>query len=630
MIGKLCAAMLPGLPLLAGGIGLLLPRTSKRAAIWLAVSSTALVALLALWCAVDALGSFGVIGVGFTPIDLSFTLGSFGELDVTAVLRLDGLSALVASLVALVALAVQVYSIAHLARDERYVPYAAQLMLFTGAMLLVVSSADLITLLIGWELMGLCSYLLIGHDRTNPAAPAAARKAFVVTRVGDIGFLLGVVLLGADAGSFSFDQLGSASAATQTAAGFGLLAGVVGKSAQFPLHTWLPDAMAGPTPVSALIHSATMVAAGVYVIARLDAIVLSSDAVRLTLAAVGGVSILLGACAAAANDDLKRVLAWSTVSQLGYMLAGFTVSPGIAPPLFHMFTHAAFKALLFLSAGAVIVAVGSSSMSRMGGLRRSMPITALCAAAGLGALAGVPPLSGFWSKGSLLALAHEAAMSDGGTSGLAGAIVLGCGMIAVPITAFYCLRIWLLVFGGSYRGPAAPRDSGWLTLGPLIALTIPTVLLGVVPLYGQVGNWWTVAGATYGADALLAGETFTPLLDGSLVALGGALAWWLWSRAQQDPAQGLGRAKPVLADGCYGDAVQRTLVVRPVLAAARMAWAVNEHGVDGVVRALGLAVRSASGVVSRGHAPLGRYVSFAAAGAVGVALLTLLIARITA
>ncbi len=648
MIGQIIAAVLPGAALLAGLVGLLLPRDARRAATWLALSVTGLLALLALWCAIDALGSFDVIGVGQAPIDLEFSPATFGDLTVTAVLRLDGLCALVSCLVTLIALAVQVYSTAHLANDQRYVPYAAQVTLFTGAMLLVVSAGDLVTLLVGWELMGLCSYLLIGHDRGNPAAPVAARKAFIVTRVGDIGFLLGVVLLAADAGSFRFDELGAASGVTQTAAGLLMFAGIAGKSAQFPLHTWLPDAMVGPTPVSALIHSATMVAAGVLVMARLDTVFFSADVVRVVIACVGAASIVLGAGAALAADDLKRVLAWSTISQLGYMVAGLAASPGIGPPLFHMFSHAVFKALLFLCAGVVIVAVGSSAMSRMGGLRRGMPITAACTAVGLGALAGLPPLAGFWSKGSLLSIAGEGAVHGGGAIGFSSWLLLGAGMAAVPLTAAYCVRVWLMVFAGTPRLStnstvrSAPQDPGWRILGPLVALTIPAVLLGRAAIYGQLGGWWSAAEQAYATDLFVPREAVTPVLDIVLTLLGGLGAWWLWRRAQSlagatgappsldvyvasDPARILGRLRPALTAGWYIDAAQRALVVRPLEALARAARTVDERGIDGMVRGIGRLVNRAGGVIARWHSTLGRYVTLAAAGAVVLVLLTLVV-----
>ncbi|MGH3546430.1 MAG: NADH-quinone oxidoreductase subunit 5 family protein [Mycobacteriales bacterium] len=642
MTGQLIAAVLPGAALFAGLVGLLLPGGARRAATWLALGVTGALALLALWCAADALGSLGVIDIGASdaaPIDLEFSPAVLGDLSVTTVLRLDGLAALVACLVTLIALAVQVYSTAHLAGDARYVPYAAQVTLFTGAMLLVVCAGDLITLLVGWELMGLCSYLLIGHDRSNPAAPSAARKAFVVTRVGDIGFLLGIVLLAADAGSFRFDDLGAASGATQTAAGLLMFAGIAGKSAQFPLHTWLPDAMAGPTPVSALIHSATMVAAGVLVIARLDFVFLGSDAVRIVIASVGALSILLGAGAALAADDLKRVLAWSTISQLGYMTAGLAVSPGVGPPLFHMFSHAVFKALLFLSAGAVIVAVGSSGMARMGGLRRSIPITAACTAVGLGALAGVPPLSGFWSKGSLLSIAGEDALHGTGATALVGWLLLVAGMVAVPLTAAYCARVWLLVFAGEHRGAAAPREPGFRVLGPLIALTVPAALLGWAAVYGQFGGWWSAAERVYATDLFAPSEALTPVLDVALTSLGGLGAWWLWRRSRvragavtapetypsADPARVLGRLRPVLASGWYTDTAQRVLVVTPVRVLARAARSVDERGIDGAVRGIGRLTGRCGTAVAAWHSTLGRYVSFAAAGAIGLVLVTLLV-----
>ncbi len=667
MTGQILVAVLPGAALLAGLVGLLLPRDARRSATWLALGVTGLLALLALWCATDALGSLGTIGVGRKPIDLEFSPAVFGDLTVTAALRLDGLAALVACLVTLIALTVQIYSTAHLALDPRYVPYAAQVTLFTGAMLLVVCAGDLITLLVGWELMGLCSYLLIGHDRSNPAAPSAARKAFVVTRVGDIGFLLGIVLLAADAGSFRFDDLGAASGATQTAAGLLMFAGIAGKSAQFPLHTWLPDAMAGPTPVSALIHSATMVAAGVLVIARLDFVFLGSDTLRIVIAGVGAASILLGAGAALAADDLKRVLAWSTISQLGYMIAGLAASPGVGPPLFHMFSHAVFKALLFLCAGVVIVAVGSSAMARMGGLRRGMPITAACAAVGLGALAGVPPLSGFWSKGSLLSIAGEGAVHGTGATALASWLLLAAGMAGVLITAAYCVRVWLLVFAGPTRLstnstnllPAAqktavlsssstvlsvPGDPDRRVLGPLIALAIPVVLLGLAASYGRLGGWWAAAERTYATDLFAPREALTPVLDVVLTALGGLGVWWLWHRSRvhtgpasipdsypsTDPARLLRRLRPVLASGWYTDAAQRVLVVSPVQVLARAARRIDERGIDGAVRGIGRVTVHCGRAVTGWHSALARYISFAAVGAIALVLVTLLVMGVRA
>ncbi|EEP71812.1 proton-translocating NADH-quinone oxidoreductase, chain L [Micromonospora sp. ATCC 39149] len=450
----LLGALLPAVPLVAGLAGLLLPPAprgagtgadpARRVAVGLGVAGAA----GALLVAVALLARVG------PPVETSTTWVELGGLRVTLGVRLDGAAALVAVAVAAVALAVQVYSVGYLRRgphddvevDHRYPPYAAQISLFTAAMLLVVVAGDLIMLLVGWEVMGLCSYLLIAHDRRLPGAPAAAMKAFLVTRVGDVGFLLGIALLGVSAGSFRIvDVLAHDHATgTLTAACLLLLAGVAGKSAQFPLHTWLPDAMAGPTPVSALIHAATMVAAGVYAVARLYPLFERAPAALAVLGVLASVTLLLGALAATAQDDLKRVLAWSTVSQLGYMTGALAVgSPSAA--LFHLLTHAAFKALLFLAAGAVIHAVGTTLMSRMGGLRSAMPVTFWCTAVGLGALAGVPPLAGFWSKDGVLAAAQAAALDSAGPApAWVGWLVWLAGLAGVAVTAWYATRLLLL------------------------------------------------------------------------------------------------------------------------------------------------------------------------------------------
>ncbi|MEV0719117.1 proton-conducting transporter membrane subunit, partial [Asanoa sp. NPDC050611] len=375
--------LLPVVPLVAALSGFVLPLRSKAAAAYLGIAGAAGALVVAILLAVRVDEPFETV-VDWVRI---------GDLTVTAGVRIDSAAAFVAVAVGVVALAVQVYSTTYLHDDDRYPPYAAQVSLFTAAMLLVVVAGDLILLLVGWEVMGICSYLLIGHDRRLPGAPAAAVKAFLVTRVGDIGFLLGIVLLGVNAGSFWITQVLAAlpglPAATVTAAALLLLAGVAGKSAQFPLHTWLPDAMAGPTPISALIHAATMVAAGIYVVTRLYPVFVLGDPALEVLGVMAVVTVLIGAFAATAQDDIKRVLAWSTVSQIGYMAAALAVgAPGVA--LFHLLTHAAFKALLFLGAGSVIHAVGSNSMSAMGGLRRRMPGTFWSMTIGLGALIGLP------------------------------------------------------------------------------------------------------------------------------------------------------------------------------------------------------------------------------------------------
>jgi NADH-quinone oxidoreductase subunit L len=565
---------LPAVPLIVALAGLLLPHRMRAAAAVLGVAGAAGALLLAvlLLATVD-----GPVTSGRTWIDM-------GGLTVTLSVRLDPVVALVAVAVGVVALAVQVYSTAYLRDDDRYPPYAAQVSLFTAAMLTVVVAGDLILLLVGWEVMGICSYLLIGHDRRLAEAPAAAVKAFLVTRVGDVGFLLGIAVLGVSAGTFEIERVLADLPATTTltVAGLLLLAGVAGKSAQFPLHTWLPDAMAGPTPISALIHAATMVAAGVYVVARLFPIFTGAPATLAVLGVMATITLLLGAFAATAQEDIKRVLAWSTVSQLGYMTGALAVGSTSAA-LFHLLTHAAFKALLFLAAGAVIHAVGSNLLGAMGGLRTSMPATFWSTAIGLGALAGLPPLAGFWSKEGVLAAARH---GDGPAPAWVGWLVWLAGLVGVAVTAWYATRLLLRAFFGPSRAPqdtrvpaVHPHDPPAAMRWPVLLLAVPSALLGLAIFLPGFRD--RLGLEAFHADAEL-------LLPVALLALGSGLAWARWRRdPAADPADALGRVRPAFA-GAFGlDAVQHAVVVRPVLALARAVRATDEKGVDGVVEGTG-------------------------------------------
>ncbi|QDY10706.1 NADH-quinone oxidoreductase subunit L [Micromonospora sp. HM134] len=636
----LFGAALPVVPLGAGLLGLLLPPAprdattgegaARRAAIGLGVAGAAgalLVAVLLL------------VRVG-DPVETSTTWIDLGGLRVTLGVRLDGVAALVAVAVAAVALAVQVYSVAYLRRgphddvevDHRYPPYAAQISLFTAAMLLVVVSGDLILLLVGWEVMGLCSYLLIAHDRRLPEAPAAAMKAFLVTRVGDVGFLLGIALLGVSAGSFRIaDVLAHDHATgTLTAACLLLLAGVAGKSAQFPLHTWLPDAMAGPTPISALIHAATMVAAGVYAVTRLYPLFTQAPVALAVLGVLASITLLLGALAATAQDDLKRVLAWSTVSQIGYMTGALAVGAPAAA-LFHLLTHAAFKALLFLAAGAVIHAVGTTLLSRMGGLRRSMPVTFWCTLIGLGALAGVPPLSGFWSKDGVLAAAEAAALDGTGPApAWVGWLVWLAGLLGVLLTAAYATRLLLRAFFGEPRLPLLhPHDPPALMRWPVLLLAVPAALLGLAGF----SQWFrhrlffpTVPTLPPG-DMVLVHVGPALLLPLLLVLVGAGLAWAGWRRDPAvDPARALGPLRPVFARAFRLDDVQHTLVVRPTTALARVARTGDEVGVDGLVEGVGRGTSAlGAGLAALHRAALPRATAAVLAGALLIGLAAALI-----
>jgi len=596
------AALLPALPGVAGLAGLLLPERSRRAAAGLALGATGLAFLAAIALAWQIIGG--------DDVDAAHPVASFGELTVTAAVRMDGIAALVAVMVGAVAFAVQTYSTGYLAHDDRYAPYAAQVSLFTAAMMLVVVSGDLVTLLIGWEVMGLCSYLLIGHDRSLPEAPGAAVKAFIVTRVGDVGFLLGVVTLGVAAGSFRIADILAADIApgTLTTACVLLLAGVAGKSAQFPLHTWLPDAMAGPTPISALIHAATMVAAGVYVVARL--LPLFTPTALAVLGVMAAITMMLGACAACAQDDIKKVLAWSTVSQLGYMTGGLTVGAQ-AQSLFHLLTHAAFKALLFLAAGAVIHAVGTNLMSEMGGLRRAMPLTFVTMTIGLAALAGVPPFAGFWSKESILGAAEHAATGEGTVASWVAWLVLVAGAATVAVTAAYVMRLWLRTFFGAGAASGShdpPPSMRW----PLVGLAVPAALLGFAAL------WRHGLGEVLTPGAHLTPELGTTVVSLLLTTLGATGAWLVWrGRPAEDPARVLGPLRPVFGNAFYLDAAQDALVVRPVQSLARAVRAADERIVDGAVEGTGTGALGLGQLLARAHAAgLGRYATAVLGGAV--------------
>jgi NADH-quinone oxidoreductase subunit L len=574
-----------GVPMLLGLIGLLVPQRNRPDAAALGIAGASI-----------------ALGVTLTMLVLreparESTLDwvTFGDLKVTMTTFVDLRAILMALAVSVVAFCVQIYSVSYLKGDDRYGPYAAQISIFTAAMLAVVLSGDLILLLVGWEIMGACSYLLIAHDRKLADAPRSAVKAFLVTRTGDVGFLLGIVLLATKTGSFKISEvlagLGALDQTTITIAALLLLAGIAGKSAQFPLHTWLPDAMAGPTPISALIHAATMVAAGVFVVARLYPVFAAAPAALTVLSVMAGITLLLGAVAAIAAVDIKRILAWSTVSQLGYMMAAMSVG-AVDAGLFHLFTHAAFKALLFLCAGALIHAVGSNLLPSMGGLRKGMPLTFITMTIGLGALIGVPPLAGFWSKEAVIA-------ALGQRPWLAAAALAG-----VALTAWYSTRLWLRVFFGPVARGVHAHD-------PSADMKFPLVLLAV-PAAGLGAGAWAVRD-----DLVHIGED---LVFPIALAVGGMLLGWLMCR-HRDPIRRLGKAGPFLADGLGLNTAQHWLVVEPVRLLALAAKKIDSSVVDGAVMGLGRLTRaSGEGLAVWHRAALPRALAGVLAGAAVLAV----------
>jgi len=400
-------------------------------------------------------------------------------------LIMDSLTAVMLIVITVVSLMVQVYSQGYMNGDPGYHRYFAVMSLFTASMLGLVLADNLVLLFVFWELVGLCSYLLIGFWFHRPAAANAAKKAFIVTRLGDFGFLAAILALFYNTGTFDIATLhslaiaGTLAGTTLTWVAIGIFAGAAGKSAQFPLHTWLPDAMEGPTPVSALIHAATMVAAGIFLVARMYPLFAHSPEALTTVAVIGGFTAILAATMGLVMTDIKRVLAYSTISQLGYMMLGLGTG-GIAIGIFHLFNHAFFKALLFLGAGSINHATGTFDMRQMGGLRQVMPWTYATFLIASLSIAGIWPLSGFWSKDEILV------GSLGGQP-----ILFYLAMVTVFMTAFYMFRVVFLTFGGEYRGGSEthgkPHESPPVMVIPMVVLAVLAVVSGLWNVTGQFG-----------------------------------------------------------------------------------------------------------------------------------------------
>ncbi|MFC1971986.1 NADH-quinone oxidoreductase subunit L [Chloroflexota bacterium] len=419
-------------------------------------------------------------------------------------LMLDSLTAVMLLVVTIVSLMVQIYSQAYMKGDPGYHRYYAAMSLFTMSMLGLILANSLLMIFVFWEMVGLCSYLLIGFWFHRPSAANAAKKAFIVTRLGDFGFLVAILLLYYNTGTFDIHELhslaasGALAGATLTWAAIGIFAGAAGKSAQFPLHVWLPDAMEGPTPVSALIHAATMVAAGVFLVARTFPLFEHSTEALTTVAVIGAFTAIFAASMGLVMDDIKRVLAYSTISQLGYMMLGLATG-GVAVGIFHLFNHAFFKALLFLGAGSVSHASGGTfDMRLMGGLRKFMPWTYITFVIGSLSLAGVWPLSGFWSKDEILATTLESQP-----------LLFWLALITVFMTAFYMFRAVFITFHGEYRGGAQDahggHDSHGGHSGPHESPPVMVVPLVILAFLGIVSGWWNVTG---GFDVFMGhGET---------------------------------------------------------------------------------------------------------------------------
>ncbi len=538
--------LIPAIPIFAAGLIALLKQPAKKTAATLAIGGLATSFLLAVTAFLHLLTSWK----SGTPTRelITFDWFSFGASSLQIGWLLDPLAAVMLVMVTFVGLLIFLYSTGYMEHDENFTRFFCFLSLFAGGMLGVLIANSLLLLFMCWEIVGLTSYLLIGFWYHKPSAAAAAKKAFLTTRIGDIFFLLGIVWIFAQTGTTLFYNHGAGAiepaaliALLSQPAAFGLsaatvialliFAGAAGKSGQLPLHVWLPDAMEGPTPVSALIHAATMVAAGVYLVARIYPLMSAGatagqTTVQLSVVAwIGALTAIFGALVAVAQNDIKRILAYSTVSQLGYMMVGLATG-GVAIGMFHLITHAFFKALLFLGAGSVIHGChDEQDIRHMGGLSRQMPVTFLTYAAGMLALSGFPLFfSGFWSKDAILGAAHSWPVSH---------VPFLLLLVGALLTAFYMTRQVSYVFLGPWRGHGQPHESPRVMTVPLAILAFFAVALGVLgtPLW----PWFTAflesrplvfeAGG-FNEPGLIPLMTFSSLV----VLLGIAAGWWLYAR----------------------------------------------------------------------------------------------------
>ncbi len=550
-----------------------------------------------------SVGVFMSLPSGAPTILKAFDFIRIGELNIPFAFQLDALSALFLLIITGIGFLIHVYSAAYMHEESaaHYGRYFAYLNLFVFSMLLLVMGANYVILFIGWEGVGLCSYLLIGYWFRNPTYSQAANKAFVMNRVGDLAFLIAIFWLIARTGSVSFTDLplalGTAGQSAKLSAtditGITLLLfiGATGKSAQIPLYTWLPDAMAGPTPVSALIHAATMVTAGVYMIARSNLLYTAAPLTLTIIAIIGIATALLAATIALRQNDIKKVLAYSTVSQLGFMFLALGSGAYVAA-VFHVMTHAFFKALLFLGSGSVIHAMGGEQdIRKMGGLKKSLPVTYFTFLIGCIAIAGVPPLSGFFSKDAILLSAF-----------LKSPILYGIALFTALLTAFYMFRLFFLTFGGSFRGTEEQRHH--LHESPL-AMTLPLVLLAILSIAGGwigIPELFVHGGdrlGVYLSSVIPAGEphhvshTTEYLLMGLSTLLVSGMILFAWNRYRQYRSEESDApVARLLENKWYIDELYQAVLVQPLHRfAGWMRGVLEPKVVDGFIQGIGRSVR---------------------------------------
>jgi NADH-quinone oxidoreductase subunit L len=542
---------------------------------------------------------------GVAAVERGITWWQNGSVKFDVGIHIDGLAVMMLFMVTLVSFLVHVFSTKYMEGDRRYTHYFALLNLFTASMLLLVVADNTLELLVGWELVGFCSFALIGHWWEEKPNADAAVKAFLTTRVGDVGLMIGIIVLFLGAGTFDIASInaqvldGGISHTLLVVAAACVLIGIIGKSGQFPLHTWLPDAMAGPTPVSALIHAATMVVAGVYLGARLYPVFFNGfsigDGGLNAMAFIGGFTIIIGAVLAFVQRDIKKVLAYSTISQIGYMVMALGIGAWVAA-IFHLFTHAFFKALLFLGAGSVSHSGSHHSfdMKRdMGGLREHMPITFVTFVIGSLALAGIFPFAGFWSKDEILVTAGQTGFDA----------FLYVGLLGAVLTAAYMTRCVYLTFFGEYRGHGEPHESPPIITVPLVVLAGLSVLAGLVnaaPFGIEKFKEWFEAGVALPALEHPDFEVVKAVVSVSVAAIGIGVAAYLWfQREELGPLRGLTQRNVLARAGYrflekkyYLDDLYEKIIVYGIKAPiARITYWFDQHVIDGVVNGVGRGAR---------------------------------------
>ncbi len=622
--GGLMALLIPlvlVLPLVGFLVTAAIGRRLDREAHWIPVGVVVLSWALAMIVCYAALS--GQLGAGGHRVEL-FEWIPAGDFTVTAGLFVDNLTACLLIVVTTIGMLVHVYSIGYMAHDPGYWRFFAYLNLFMFSMLLLVLADNWLVVFVAWELVGLSSYLLIGFWYRRRSAALASKKAFIVNRVGDVGFALGIMAIWVNTGTLDIREsiailLGEGGAPVIPIAIVALLlfAGAVGKSAQFPLHVWLPDAMEGPTPVSALIHAATMVNAGVYLVARANPIFAAAPGVMVIVAAIGIFTAILAASIAMTQTDIKRVLAYSTLSQLGYMFAALGVGAFTAA-IFHLMTHGFFKGLLFLGSGSVIHAVhDEQDMRRMGGLRKKIPHTYWTMLIGAVAIAGVPPLAGFFSKDEILGESFKFGFGW----------VWAIGVFVAILTAFYMFRLIGLTFWGPSRVDphVEPKihESPRVMIGPLWLLAIPTIVLGAAlglpfgdgPLHHWLEGVFAGAAETlhlpHAEFALFGIDGVLILVSGAAAAIGIAVAWWLFgvellalrSRPRPDTVRSLSGRVPFLyrasLNKWWFDELNDLLFIRIGGRIADALWWFDREVVDGTVNAVGTLTRGSGSRLAR-------------------------------